>query len=88
MLLWVRLSGGLIMLLECCIRAAGCQGGTIWQFLPRLSWVLARGPSVRGMEGHGPIWSLMFDGVKEIGWAAREIPPEITPALSICFWRD
>lgn len=48
-------------LLDACCFWDRVQGGTIHQYLPRLRWVRASGPCVRGM-GPTPVWHLELDG--------------------------
>ena len=64
-------------LLDACICHTGWQGGTIHQFLPRLSWKWGG-----NVARQGPTWHLMLDD-KPIGWYAgtkANLPP-IEPGL-------
>lgn len=73
-------------LLDACLRADGCSGGTIHEYLPRLSWCRVHGQSVRRM-GRTPVWSLRL-GNREIGWCQcyeSELPP-IDPSLGDSDW--
>lgn len=61
-------------LLDACLFWDRVQGGTIHQYLPRLRWSRASGPSCRRMGG--PVWHLMLDGLV-IGYKCclkRELP--------------
>ena len=70
-------------LLEACCFWDRCQGGTIHAYLPRLRWVQAHGPCVRGM-GPVPVWHLLLDE-RAIGWTQclqATYLPAIEPSLS------
>ncbi len=74
-------------LLEACLIHSGCQGGTIHEYLPKLHWSRAYGPSACRM-GSVPVWELQLNG-KPIGWTQcykRELPI-IEPSLRINFDR-
>ena len=70
-------------LLDVCCKADGVQGGTIHQFLSRLSWVRLTGPAVARM-GSVPVWSLRLDGVKELAWTQcyQNERPSIDPHMA------
>ena len=63
-------------LLEACCHHDGCAGGTIHEYLPRLSW-LYRG----NVRGQGPTWYLVLDSDRDsvLGWYAG--PKASLPAI-------
>ena len=72
-------------LLDACLTWDRCQGGTIHQYLPRLTWERARGACVARM-GTTPVWHLMLDqkiigGVQCLKVERPEITPSISPNL-------
>jgi len=67
-----------LTLLDACLKATGQSGGTIHQFLPRLSWRVLRGPQWRRM---GTVYGVHLDGRHVGGWI--EVGPADLPLVAI-----